>query len=154
AVLVGVAPALALAFTLRPSLLEHARADLDAPRRSRTGRIVEAVVMLLSVIAVVLLIVRGIGPSTAGVDPLVVAAPLLATVALALLFVRLHPIPIVAALSAARRGKGVVALVGSARNLRDPAAGTTAVLAMLVAVAIAVFSSLVLATVDRGAVVA
>jgi putative ABC transport system permease protein len=154
AVLVGVAPALALAFTLRPSLLEHARADLDAPRRSRIARIVEAVVMLLAVIAVVLLIVRGIGPSTAGIDPLVVAAPLLATVALALLFVRLHPIPISAALGSARRGKGVVALVGAARNLRDPAAGTTAVLAMLVAVAIAVFSSLVLATVDRGAVVA
>jgi putative ABC transport system permease protein len=83
-----------------------------------------------------------------------VAAPLLATVAVALIVVRLHPIPIAAALRVARRGRGVVGLVGAARNLRDSSAGTTAVLAMLVAVAIAVFSSLVLATVDRGAVVA
>ncbi|HCU78271.1 MAG TPA: hypothetical protein DGU37_07150, partial [Microbacterium sp.] len=45
-------------------------------------------------------------------------------------------------------------LVGAARAVREPVAGTAAVLAMLVAVAIAVFSSVVLATVDRGAVVA
>ncbi|MGL4257373.1 MAG: ABC transporter permease, partial [Microbacterium sp.] len=154
AVAVGVVPGLALAFTLRPSLLERSRADLDAPVRSRTVRIVESVVLLLAVVAVVQLFVRGIGPATDGIDPLVVAAPLLVTVAVALIVVRLHPIPIAAALRVARRGRGVVGLVGAARNLRDSSAGTTAVLAMLVAVAIAVFSSLVLATVDRGAVVA
>lgn len=154
AVAVGVVPGIALAFTLRPALLERGRADLDAPVRSRAVRIAEAVVLLLAAVAVVQLFVRGIGPATDGIDPLVVAAPLLATVAVALIVVRLHPLPIAAALRVARRGRGVVGLVGAARNLRDSAAGTTAVLAMLVAVAIAVFSSLVLATVDRGAVVA
>lgn len=154
AVLVGLTPAMALAAALRPASLTRSRADLDAPVRSRTRRIVETVVVLLAVLAVVQLVVRGVGPATDGIDPLVVVAPLLATVALALIVVRLHPAPIAAALRVARRGRGVVALVGAARNLRDPAAGTTAVLAMLVAVAIAVFSSVVLATVDRGAVVA
>lgn len=154
AVLVGLAPALALAFTLHPALLTRARADLDAPARSRTRRILEILVVLLALVAVGQLIVRGVGTAGDGIDPLVVVAPLLATVALALVFVRLHPIPIAAALRVSRRGRGVVGLVGAARNLRDPAAGTTAVLAMLVAVAIAVFSSVVLATVDRGAVVA
>ncbi len=154
AIAVGAVPGLALAFTLRPALLERSRADLDAPVRSKTVRIVEAVVLLLAAVAVVQLFVRGIGPATDGIDPLVVAAPLQATVAVALIVVRLHPIPIAAALRIARRGRGVVGLVGAARNLRDSSAGTTAVLAMLVAVAIAVFSSLVLATVDRGAVVA
>ena len=154
AVAVGVVPGVALAFTLRPALLERGRADLDAPVRSKAVRIVEAVVLLLAAVAVVQLFLRGIGSATDGIDPLVVAAPLLATVAVALIVVRLHPIPIAAALRVARRGRGVVGLVGAARNLRDSAAGTTAVLAMLVAVAIAVFSSLVLATVDRGAVVA
>ncbi|MDY0910974.1 FtsX-like permease family protein [Microbacterium sp. CFBP9034] len=154
AIAVGVVPGLALAFTLRPALLERGRSDLDAPQRSKAVRIAEAVVLLLALVAVVQLFVRGIGPATDGIDPLVVAAPLLATVAVALIVVRLHPLPIAAALRVARRGRGVVGLVGAARNLRDSAAGTTAVLAMLVAVAIAVFSSLVLATVDRGAVVA
>ena len=154
AVLVGLAPAIALSLTLRPALLTRARADLDAPSRGRAGGILQLVVLLLAVLAVVQLVVRGVGTATEGIDPLVVVAPLLATVALALVVVRLHPLPIAAALRAARRGRGVVGLVGSARNLRDPAAGTTAVLAMLVAVAIAVFSSVVLATVDRGAVVA
>ena len=154
AVLVGVAPAIALSLTLRPALLTRARADLDAPARGRVRGILEIVVVLLAVLAVGQLVLRGVGTSTSGIDPLVVVAPLLATVALALLVVRLHPLPIAAALRAARRGRGVVGLVGAARNLRDPAAGTTAVLAMLVAVAIAAFSSIVLATVDRGAVVA
>ncbi|BDV31421.1 FtsX-like permease family protein [Microbacterium terricola] len=151
AVLVGLAPALALAFSLRPAVLERGgRADLDAPVRSRAARILETVVVLLAVVAVVQLVVRGVGAATEGIDPLVVVAPLLATVALALIFVRLHPLPIAATYRAARGGRGVASLVGSARSLRDPAAGTTAVLAMIVAVAIAVFSSLVLATVDRG----
>lgn len=154
AIAVGVVPGLALAFTLRPALLERTRSDLDAPVRSRGVRIVEAVVILLAVVAVAQLFLRGIGPATDGIDPLVVVAPLLATVAVALLVVRVHPLPIAAALRVARRGRGVVGLVGAARNLRESSAGTTAVLAMLVAVAIAVFSSLVLATVDRGAEVA
>ncbi|MBN9213662.1 MAG: hypothetical protein ABS62_03720 [Microbacterium sp. SCN 70-200] len=154
AVLVGAAPGLALALTLRPALLERGRSDLDAPVRSRWTRIAEAIVGLLAVVAVVQLVLRGVGSGTTTIDPLVIAAPLLATVALALIVVRLHPLPIAAAFAAAKRGRGVVGLVGAARSLRDPAAGTTAVLAMVVAVAIAVFSSVVLATVDRGAVVA
>lgn len=154
AVLVGLAPGIALAGSLRPARLERGRSDLDAPVRGRWARIALIIVVLLAVVAVVQLVARGIGADITAIDPLVIVAPLLATVALALIVVRLHPLPIAAAFAAARRGRGVVGLVGSARNLRDPAAGTTAVLAMVVAVAIAVFSSVVLATVDRGAVVA
>lgn len=152
--LVGLAPGLALAATLRPGLLSRGRSDLDAPVRGRWTRVAELLVVIVAVAAVVQLLVRGIGEDTTTIDPLVIAAPLLATVALALIVVRLHPVPVAAALAASRRGRGVVGLVGAARNLRDPSAGTTAVLAMVVAVAIAVFSSVVLATVDRGAVVA
>lgn len=154
ALAIGIVPGVALALTLRPSVLGRGRTDLDAPARGKAVRVAEAVVLLLALVAVAQLVLRGVGSATDGIDPLVVAAPLLATVAVALLVVRLHPVPIAAALRVARRGRGVVGLVGAARNLRDSAAGTTAVLAMLVAVAIAVFSSLVLATVDRGAVVA
>ncbi|GAA5033283.1 FtsX-like permease family protein [Microbacterium fluvii] len=154
AIAMGLAPAAALAFTLRARTLERsARADLDAPVRGRAVRLVEIIVIVLAVLAVGQLVIGGVGAGEA-IDPLVIVAPLLATVALALIFVRLHPLPIAAVARAARRGRGVVSLVGAARNLRDPAAGTTAVLAMIVAVAIAVFSSLVLATVDRGAVAA
>ncbi|GAA2971014.1 putative ABC transport system permease protein [Microbacterium terrae] len=154
AVLVGVVPAVALAMTLRPALLERGRSDLDSPVRSRAARILGVIVVIVAAAAVAQLLVRGIGRGTESIDPLVVVAPLLATVAVALVVVRLHPLPIAAALRVSRRGRGVVGLVGAARNLRDSAAGTTAVLAMLVAVAVAVFSSVVLATVDRGAVVA
>jgi len=151
---VGLVPAAALALALRPQTLAGGRADLDAPVRGRWARVAELLILLLAGVAVTMLVVRGVGPASAGIDPLVVVAPMLATVALGVLAVRLHPLWLSAALRTAQRGRGVVGLVGAARSLRDPAAGTTAVLAMLVAVAIAVFSSLVLATVDRGAVTA
>ncbi len=154
ALAVGFVPALALALSLRAHTLDGDRADLDAPVRNRWVRLVEWVVLLIAAVAVGLMVFRGVGRSTSGVDPLLIAAPLLATVALGLLAVRLHPLWLSGALRAAQRSTKVVPLIGTARSLRDPAAGTTAVLAMLVAVAIAVFSSLILATVDRGAVAA
>lgn len=151
ALAVGVAPALSLALSLRPQTLAGGRSDIDAPVRGRWARLTELLVVLLAALAVGLLVFRGVGRASEGIDPLVVAAPLLATVALGLFAVRLHPLWLRRALRAAQRGQDLVPLVGAARSLRDPAAGTTAVLAMLVAVAIAVFSSIVLATVDRGA---
>lgn len=154
ALAVGLVPALALAFALRPATLEPGRADLDSPVTGRWSKLAELLVLLIAALAVGLLLFRGVGRGTSGVDPLVIAAPLLATVALGLMAVRLHPLWLKGVLRRAQRGTQVVPLIGAARSLRDPAAGTTAVLAMLVAVAIAVFSSLVLATVDRGAVTA
>lgn len=152
AVGLGVAPALALTAGLRRAAGPRSREDLDAARPRRAGRVVQGVVVVLAVLAVVLLLVRGVGSGPT--DPLVVIAPLLVTVALALIMVRLHPLPLAAALRLARRRRGAVTLIGAARAVREPAAGTTAVLAMLVAVAIAMFSSVILSTIDRGAVLA
>ncbi len=152
AVLIGLVPALALVAVLRARTLEGGRADLDAPVRNRWMVLVELLVLVIAGIAVTMLIFRGVGSATSTVDPLVIVAPMLATVALGLIAVRIHPLWLAVVLRGAQRGKKVVPLVGAARSLRDPTASTTAVLAMLVAVAIAVFSSIVLATVDRGAV--
>ena len=46
----------------------------DAPVRSRWTRIAEAIVVLLTVVAVVQLVLRGIGSGTTTIDPLVIAA--------------------------------------------------------------------------------
>ncbi|MDE0545725.1 FtsX-like permease family protein [Microbacterium sp. C7(2022)] len=154
ALLVGVTGSLALASALSNNGSERERRDMGATPPSRLARAAQATVVVLAIVAVALLVIRGVGSTSGPVDPLVIVAPLLATVALALVVVRLHPLPLSLALRVADRGRGVVAMVGAARNIRGAAAGSTAVLAMLVAVAIAVFSSLVLATVDRGAVAA
>lgn len=151
AALAGLIPAATMALALRPSTLTGGRADLDAPVRGRSRGAAEGAIVVLATVAVALLLVRGVGSATEGIDPLVIAAPLLVTVALALVVVRLHPVPIAVWLRGAGRRRGVVGLVGAARSLREPGAGSTAVLAMLVAVAIAVFSSVTLATVDQGA---
>ncbi len=154
ALLVGLIPAAALAFSLTPRTLEPGRADLGVTGHSRWARLGELLVIVVAVIAVAVLLYRGINRDSTVVDPLVIAAPLLATVALGLLAVRMHPLWLSGVLHRAQKRTKLVPLVGAARSLRDPAAGTTAVLAMLVAVAIAVFSSLILATVDKGAVTA
>ncbi|GAA2965367.1 FtsX-like permease family protein [Microbacterium schleiferi] len=152
AILAGVVPAAALALALPRNLLAVGREDLGHGRGTLPLLATEALVVVLAAVAVTVLLVRGAGPGA--LDPLAVAAPLLLTVALALVVVRLHPIPLTLALRLQRRRRGATGLVGAARAVREPVAGTAAVLAMLVAVAIAVFSSVVLATVDRGAVVA
>ena len=152
AVLAGAVPAAALALALPRHLLAVGREDLDRRRRTLPMLATEALGVVLAAGAVTVLLVRGAGAGA--LDPLAVAAPLLLTVALALIVVRLHPIPLALALRVQRRRRGATGLVGAARAVREPVAGTAAVLAMLVAVAIAVFSSVVLATVDRGAVVA
>jgi putative ABC transport system permease protein len=152
AILAGAVPAAALALALPRNLLALGREDLDRRRRTLPVLAMETLVVVLAAVAVTVLLVRGVGAGA--LDPLAVAAPLLLTVALALIVVRLHPIPLALALRLQRRRRGVTGLVGAARAVREPVAGTAAVLAMLVAVAIAVFSSVVLATVERGAAVA
>lgn len=152
AVLAAAVPAAALALALPRDLLIVGREDLDRRRRKLPIVVAQVLVVVLAAASVTVLLVRGAG--TGALDPLAVAAPLLLTVALALVVVRLHPIPLALALRLQRRRRGVTGLVGAARAVREPVAGTAAVLAMLVAVAIAVCSSVVLATVDRGAVVA
>lgn len=107
---VCLVPPVALAGSLRPATLTSERADLDTVRTGRARTIVEAIVALLALAAVTMLVVRGVGAATDGVDPLVVLAPLLATVTLALVVVRVHPLPIALALRAASRGRGAVAL--------------------------------------------
>ena len=148
--LVGLAPAILLAS--RPLTVGRAeRTDLDGARWGRFRWISELVVVGLAVVSTVLLGQRGIPTGTrVAFDPLLVATPLLLTLAACVVILRVYPFPLAGLVRSARPRRGLVTFLGAARGLRDQAAGLAPVLAMLVAVSITVFSGVLLATTSRG----
>jgi putative ABC transport system permease protein len=144
----------ALLVTSVPSLspLRRGRTDFDAPDRSRWRWIAEALVALLAVAAVVLLLRRGVSSSaaTVGVDPLLAAVPLLLSLLVCLVVLRLYPVPLAAVVRRAARRPGLVAFLGSARALRDASAGIVPVLTVVVGVSVAMFSTVLLGTLQAG----
>lgn len=153
ALLFGLTPAGLLVVSV-PSLspLRRARADFDAPDRSRWRWIAEALVALLAATAVVLLVRRGAATSAAavGVDPLLASVPLLLSLLVCLVVLRLYPFPLAAVVRRAARRPGLVAFLGSARALRDASAGIVPVLTVVVGVSVAVFSTVLLGTLHAG----
>ncbi|GGR15845.1 FtsX-like permease family protein [Agromyces mediolanus] len=155
---------LAAAFALAPGVLLAASAGQLSPlRRARVdlggvparGRwIAELAVVLVAATAVVLLFRRGLaGTDPAGpasVDPLLAAVPLLLALVVCVVVLRLYPIPLRRLVTALERRRSLVAFLGAARALRDPSAGLVPVLAVVVGVAVAVFSAVLLGTVRGG----
>ena len=148
--LIGLVPAILLAS--RPLGVRRAeRADLDGAGLGRLRWIAELAIIGIAVLSVVLLGQRGIPTGTrVAFDPLLVATPLLLTLAACVIVLRLYPLPLAGVLRSARPRPGLVAFLGAARGLRDQAAGLAPVLAMLVAVSITVFSGVLLATTSHG----
>lgn len=153
AALFALTPAVLLV-SAEPALspLRRARTDLGRPGDSRFRWIAEALVAVLAVTAVVLLFRRGLSTSTAttGVDPLLAAVPLLLSLLACLVVLRLYPMPLAALVRATRGRVDLVPFLGSARALRDPSAGLVPVLAVVVGISVAVFSSVLLGTVQAG----
>lgn len=154
---------LAAAFAITPALLlvssapalsplRRVRADLGAPGGARFRWIAELIIVLLAAAAVVLLIRRGLETSSAttGVDPLLAAVPLLLSLVACVVVLRLYPVPLARLVRTTAARPGLVPFLGSARALRDPSAGLVPVLAVVVGVSVAVFSSVLLGTVHAG----
>ncbi len=156
AIVLGLAPAVLFAVATNPRGLRSVRADLDERAPTRFGWIVEVVVIGLAIVAVALLLTRGLVSSTGGVvlDPLLIATPLLLALASCVIVLRFYPVPLAAISARLRRGPKLTGHLGSALALRGSATPVAPVLAMVVGVAIAVFSSVLVATLDRGTAVA
>lgn len=148
--LLGLAPAVILAALASPTTLRAERSDVGSPGRGRVRWIVEATAVLLAATATVLLFRRGLTTSAASIDPLLASTPLLLSLAVCVVVLRLYPLPLRSLAGALARRPGVVGFVGSARAVRDRSLSLEAVFALIVAVAVGVFSSVVLSTLDRG----
>jgi putative ABC transport system permease protein len=159
AAVVVVGAALVLAVTvLRPAtapLREGQRETPTAARLSPRRITFEALVIVLAGGGAYLLRQRGIAGGSAagelaGADPLLAAVPALIGLAVGLLTVRLYPLPLRAAAWFAAGWRGMVPAFGLWRAARTGDVGSLPLIVLLVTVAIAVFSSTIFVTVERG----
>ncbi|MFI5641763.1 FtsX-like permease family protein [Streptomyces goshikiensis] len=138
-----------LAFPVRALVLLSPRRGRPAARRRLVG---ELLVLAATAAAVYEVRSRGIAPAGQGVDPLLIAAPLLLALSGGLLLARVQP-PLMGALArSAGRGSGVIGFLGLARAARGAGGrGRPSVLplvALLLAVTTAGFGANVLTAVD------
>ncbi|MFJ2867520.1 hypothetical protein [Kitasatospora sp. NPDC087314] len=95
---------------------------------------------------------RGAAPAGAGLDPLVVAAPLLLAVTGGLLLARVQPVVVGWLAALAGRGRGLIGFLGLARASRDTSGrrrpSALPLLALVIAVTTTGFGATVLDTVD------
>ncbi|MEU3574495.1 hypothetical protein AB0E96_39740 [Kitasatospora sp. NPDC036755] len=148
---------LALAVTLLAILAFPARAALLWARPRPAGgwrRVIgELAVLAVTAAAVAEVRRRGVGHAGGGVDPLLVASPLLLAVSGGLLLARIEPLVVGWLAALAGRGRGLVGFLGLVRAARDNSGrrkpSVLPLLALLIAVTATGFGATVLDTVDR-----
>ncbi|MET9179883.1 hypothetical protein ABZX88_16890 [Kitasatospora aureofaciens] len=146
----------ALAAALLALLAFPARAALLWSRRKAVGgrrRLVgELAVLVVTAAAVAEVRRRGVGTG-GGLDPLLVAAPLLLAVTGGLLLARIEPVAVGWLARLAGRGRGLIGFLGLARAARDSSGrrkpSVLPLLALLIAVTTTGFGATVLDTVDH-----
>ncbi|WP_416875049.1 hypothetical protein [Kitasatospora sp. SC0581] len=153
----GTPVLLALAVTLLAILVFPVRAALLWARPRAAGgwrRMVgELAVLAVTAAAVAEVRRRGVGHPGSGVDPLLVAAPLLLAVSGGLLLARIEPVVVGWLAALAGRGRGLVGFLGLVRAARDNSGrrrpSALPLLALLIAVTATGFGATVLDTVDH-----
>lgn len=135
----------------------RARDRADAPARGVSPRrlVIETTIVGLAVAATWLLRERTVAGSgavgdVAGPDPFLAAAPVLIGLAVGIVAMRLYPFPIraMAALGAARRD--LVPVLALRVVGRQPGLAALPLLVLTLTVAVGVFSTVIVATIDRG----
>jgi putative ABC transport system permease protein len=136
------------------------RDDPPAVRLSPRRLIFEALIVVLSLTAAWLLRQRGLaaqGPAggaagatggSSGFDPFLAVAPVLIGVAVAILTIRLYPIPVRALGWLLARRRGLVAVLGLRSLGRQPSSATLPLLILMVTLAIGTFSSVLLTSLE------
>ncbi|GAA4731843.1 hypothetical protein GCM10023216_24910 [Isoptericola chiayiensis] len=151
----GLAPAAGLAAVVHARSARGERADLGTtvPRRRRSRAAVEAGVLLAAAATTWLAIDRGrvTGPDGTGVDPLLVAAPLLVGLSVAFVVLRLVPPAVRLGERALARRRDLVPFLGAARVRRAVAGGPVPAVALVLACGVA-FSSITLASTVRAGI--
>lgn len=149
---VGLIPPALLALAATPRTIRGGRGDLNTRARWPYRWVLELAVLGVTVLAMYLLLQRGLATSAAsvGIDPLLAATPLLLAVSAGLVILRLYPLPLLAVARATKARRGIVAFLGAHRSIREPAAGLAPVLAMIVGLAVAVFSAVLVGTLTSG----
>lgn len=153
---VGLSAALALVLATWPAVRRQYGAmgrDEAPPLRASPRRLVlEATAVLLAVSGALLLRERGLAieDETVRFDPFLAAVPVLATVAVGIVLLRVYPLPIRAGGWLAARRRDLVPVLGLRSVGRHAGAVSLPLLVLMLTAAFSAFTSVVMATVDRG----
>lgn len=155
AVLVGpliaaVAPAVMLAASTPPAGLRAVRQDPGSRSTSRFRWVWEVLVVALATTATVLVLRRGAEDTGTGTDPLVAATPALLAVATAVVVARLAPLALAPVVRLARARRGALSFLGAASATRDRRGQLPPLVGLVVAVTVAVLSTVLLTTMRSG----
>jgi putative ABC transport system permease protein len=151
---VAVALVFSAVFTLLA--LPTLAGDLGRLATGRPGRagairriVIEVILLLLAGASVVLLRRRGIEDvSATGFDPLLAAAPLLVSLGAGVILLRVAPYAARLAAAIGGRARGIVGLIGFRSLARRPFAAQLPAVVMLIGAGVAVFGSILTATVS------
>jgi len=151
AVLIGLIPAALFGSWANGEGALRRRSDVELRPSGRFRWIAESAVVILAAVSVTVLFQRGPSSSAAtGIDPVLVATPLLLALAACVVVLRLYPLPLARLSRRMHRWRGLSSFLGAARAFRDPAAGLAPILAVVVGVSITVFSGAMLSTIQGG----
>ena len=164
-IIAAIATVIAVAAIMVAMSLPWFRAPLrdveaDGPPTSRASVrriVVELTIVVLAVAGIVLLRRRGIAPEGAtgegaGFDPYLAAVPILIGLATGLVALRLYPIPVRILAWAGSLRRDLVMFIGLRRVAGQASAARLPLLVILLAVALAVFSSVVQRSIETGQV--
>ena len=142
----------AVAGVARRPLGPLSREDAVLVRPSPRRLVVEGLIAVAAVLGVVLLHRRGLQASggDGSFDPYLAGVPVLLALAGGIVALRLYPLPIAGAARQARRMRGFALHLGLSRAARQPDLSAAPLLVLLLALAIAIFSSAVLSTLEAG----
>ncbi|HET6744648.1 MAG TPA: hypothetical protein VFH90_02230, partial [Candidatus Limnocylindria bacterium] len=154
---VGLAAAFALVLATWPAVRQPYGAALgrdEAPplRASPRRLVLEATAVLLAVSGTLLLRQRGLAldDEVAHFDPFLAAVPVLATVAVGIVLLRVYPLPIRVGGWLAARRRDLVPVLGLRSVGRHAGAVSLPLLVLMLTAAFSAFTSVVMATVDHG----
>ena len=147
-VVAAVAPAVLMACS--PAAAARPRRELPPTPRARRLRLAaELVLGSLAALAVLLLLTRDPASAPAA-DPVIAAAPLLVTLTVSVVALRILPPALGLLARAARRRPGIGVHLVATRAARRPAGGLAAVLAAIVGASVAVSGLALLSTITAG----
>jgi putative ABC transport system permease protein len=156
-----VSTALLLAATWPAAQRPLTKLDRDDPavlRVSPRRLVIEAAVVVLTILAIVLLRQRGltIGDVGASVqfDPLLAAVPMLAGLAAGIILMRFYPLPVRGLGGLAARRRDFVPVAGLRTVARRPASANLPLLVLMLTAAFGAFASVIETSIDRGQVAA
>ncbi len=137
----------------RPLRPAEEREDAGVSRPSPRRLVLEGVIALAAGLGVYLVRRRGLAVSGGhgGIDAYLAAVPVLLGLACGIVALRLYPLPVAAAARLARRGRGLALHLGLSRTARhSDARSLLPLLVLVLALAIACFSAVLLSTMEAG----